>query len=88
MQFVFCNNCHFFFRMSSTSSTATTRAASVSLPLVSSGNMEAGPARWARPASESMFQPSIPMLYPHHTELGVPFSQLQQHKPLTQDWKK
>ena len=37
------------------------------------GNMEGT----ARPTSKSMFRPqSIPMLYPCHTELGVPFSQL------------
>ena len=41
-----------------------------------------------RPASRSMFQPSIPMLYPCHTELGVPFAQLQKHKSFVYDWKK
>ena len=30
----------------------------------------------------------IPMLCPSHTELGVPFSQLQKHKSLMHDWKK
>ena len=33
-----------------------------------------------RPASKSMLRPSTPLLYPRHTELGVPFSQLQRHK--------
>ena len=36
----------------------------------------------------SMFRPSIPILYPRHTELGVPFSQLQKHKSFMHDWKK
>ena len=38
-------------------------------------------------ASKSMF-PSIRMLYPHHSKLGVPFSQLQKHKSFMHDWKK
>ena len=36
-------------------------------------------AHLVRPASKSMSQPFVPVLYPRHTELGVPFSQLQQH---------
>ena len=32
--------------------------------------------------------PSIPMLYPCRTALGVPFSQLQKHKSFVHDWKK
>ena len=31
---------------------------------------------------------AIPMLYPRHTELGVPFSQSQTHKSSIHDWKK
>ena len=42
----------------------------------------------ADPASKSMFQPSIPTLYPRHTELGAPFSQLQKHKSTMHGWKK
>ena len=40
----------------------------------------------ARPASKSLFRPSIPMLYPQHTGLGVPYS--QKHKSFMHDWKK
>ena len=42
----------------------------------------------ARPASKSIFRPSIPMLYHHHTNVGVPFSQLQKHMSFMHDWKK
>ena len=42
----------------------------------------------ACPASSSMFRPAIQMLYLHHTELGVPFSQVQKHKSFMHDWKK
>ena len=40
------------------------------------------------PACKSMLWPSIPMLYPCHAELGVPFSQLQKHNSFVHDWKK
>ena len=43
-------------------------------------------ARCAPP--KSTFRPSIPMLYPRHTELGVPFPQLQENKAFMYDWKK
>ena len=46
------------------------------------------PALPARPASKSMFWPSIPMLYPRHTALGMPLAQLQQDKSSMHDWKK
>ena len=46
------------------------------------------PSLGARPASKSMFRPSIPILYPCHTELGVPFSQMQKHNSFMHDWKK
>ena len=47
-----------------------------------------GTAAGRAPASTSMFRPSIPLLYPCHTDLGVPFSQLQKHKSFIHDWKK
>ena len=46
------------------------------------------PVHPPRPASKSMFRPFIPMLYLLHTELEMPFSQLQKHKSFMHDWKK
>ena len=45
------------------------------------------PVCLARPAFKSMFRPSIPMLYPCHTELGVPFSQLERDNSFMHDGK-
>ena len=40
------------------------------------------------PGIQSNIPAPIPMLYPCHTEHGVPFSQLQKHTSFMHDWKK